>query len=110
MSEKIIIPVVLFFMLSPTIFSFENVAIRTALFIPAYWIIARYIGTTLTKADLIVPSVLFLLLSPGVLLTIPPGKSGLFRSSETTFNAIIVHGLVMGAAFMVLRRQFPQYY
>ena len=110
MSEKILIPVLLFLMLSPTTFSFENVATRAACFIPAYWIITRILGMTLTKADLIVPGVLFLLLSPGVLLTIPPGAKGLFRSSETSFNAVIVHGVVMAMVFMVLRRQFPQYY
>lgn len=107
MSVKVLIPVVLFLVLNPMTFSFESVATRAALFVPLYWTIAKVTGITLTKADLIVPSLLFLLLSPGVLLTIPPGT---FRSGETNFNAVVVHSIILGAVFMLLRRQFPEFY
>ena len=37
---------------------------------------------------------LLILLSPGVLLTIPPGTKGLFFSGETSFIATVVHAIV----------------
>jgi hypothetical protein len=39
-------------------------------------------------------AILFFLLSPGVLLTIPPGKKGLFMSCQTSVIAAAVHALV----------------
>ena len=38
--------------------------------------------------------VLFVVLSPGVLLTLPPGVKGVFRSGETSFLAVVVHAVV----------------
>ena len=40
---------------------------------------------------------LFVVLSPGVLLTIPPGSGGLFLSGQTSFAAAAVHALVFAA-------------
>lgn len=37
---------------------------------------------------------LFLLLSPGILLTIPVGSRGLFMSGQTSFMAAAVHAIV----------------
>jgi hypothetical protein len=37
---------------------------------------------------------LFFVLSPGVLLTLPPGSKGIFRSGQTSIAAAIVHALV----------------
>ena len=37
---------------------------------------------------------LFFLLSPGVLLTIPPGSKGLFVSGQTSILAAAVHAVV----------------
>ncbi|NBO70326.1 MAG: DUF3339 domain-containing protein [Bacteroidetes bacterium] len=37
---------------------------------------------------------LFVLLSPGVLFTIPPGTKGLFFSGETSLLATVVHAIV----------------
>ena len=38
--------------------------------------------------------VLFFLLSPGVLLTIPPGSRGLFVSGQTSLLAAAIHAVV----------------
>ena len=115
MIEKIIIPYVLFQVLSPGVFtamktSVQDVMLNALIFIAAYWAIARVLGLTLTKADLIVPTVLFILLSPGLLLTIPPGSGGLFRSGQTSLSAVISHALVFALVFALLRRQFPMVY
>jgi len=37
---------------------------------------------------------LFFILSPGVLLTLPPGSKGIFASGQTSIVAALVHALV----------------
>jgi hypothetical protein len=46
--------------------------------------------------------ILFILLSPGVLLTIPMGSRGLFMSGQTSLMAVVVHAAVflIVAAFL----------
>ena len=39
-------------------------------------------------------AILFFLLSPGVILTIPPGNRGLFFSGQTSIVAAAVHAVV----------------
>ncbi len=56
------------------------------------------------KMDLnvIVPVILFILLSPGVLLSLPPGSSRLVQT--------VTHAAVFGVVYTLLRMVFPQYY
>jgi hypothetical protein len=115
MIEKIIIPFVLFQVLSPGVFtvmktSVQDVMLNALIFVAAYAAIARVLGLSLTKADLIVPTVLFIILSPGLLLTLPPGSGGVFRSGQTSLLAVISHALVFAVIFALLRRQFPKVY
>ena len=49
---------------------------------------------------------LFIILSPGLLLTIPPGTGGLFLSGQTSFAAAAVHALVF-AAIIYNREKIP---
>ena len=58
----------------------------------------------LYKMDLniIIPVLLFILLSPGVLLALPPG------AGKTT--QVLTHALVVGLVYYGLRMVFPQYY
>jgi hypothetical protein len=52
----------------------------------------------------VVAIILFILLSPGLLLTIPPlSKRGLFMSGKTSTIAIFVHAIVFGAALYLLQ-------
>jgi hypothetical protein len=67
-------------------------------------------GLVLTKSDLLVTTTLFILLSPGILLSIPPGSKGLFMSGQTSLTSAMVHTLVFALVFALLRKQFPQYY
>jgi len=115
MIEKLLIPAVLFLALSPGFFtgmktSVPVVALNALILVALYWAIARVLGLTLTKADLIVPAVLFVLLSPGLLLTLPPGAHGIFMSRETSMNAIVVHSIVFTVIFATLRKVFPKVY
>jgi hypothetical protein len=46
---------------------------------------------------------LFILLQPGVLVTLPPVGKQIFMSGKTSFTAIIVHTLVFAAALYLLK-------
>jgi hypothetical protein len=52
--------------------------------------------------NVVVPVVLFVVLSPGVLLSLPPGQSRLVQ--------VLTHAVVFGAVYWGLRQTFPQYY
>jgi hypothetical protein len=52
--------------------------------------------------NVIVPVLLFVLLTPGVLLSLPPGQSLLVQAAT--------HAVVFGAVYWGLRQVFPQYY
>jgi len=79
-------------------------------FFLVYSLIAKAMGLVLTRNDLIVSTALFLMLSPGLLLTLPPGSGGVLRSGQTSLNAVLVHSVVFAVVFALLRRQFPQFY
>jgi len=79
-------------------------------FFLVYSLVARVMGLVVTKADLLVTTTLFLALSPGLLLTLPPGSGGVFRSGQTSPQSVLVHALVFAIIFASLRRQFPQFY
>jgi hypothetical protein len=87
-----------------------SVLFHMLVFIIVYSLIARAMNIVVTKMDLIVTAFLFALLSPGMLLTLPPGSKGVFMSGQTGVGPILVHALVFAIIFALLRRQFPQYY
>ena len=124
-SQKVAIPAALFLALSPGVLvttAGKNVKFmngktnQTAIFFHAlvfflvYSLIAKVMGVVLTKTDLIVTTTLFLALSPGLLLTLPPGSGGVFRSGQTSLPAVLTHAIVFAVVFALLRRQFPQFY
>jgi hypothetical protein len=52
--------------------------------------------------NVIVPAILFVILTPGVLLALPPGQSLIVQS--------VTHAAVFGVVYWGLRKVFPQYY
>lgn len=52
--------------------------------------------------NVLIPALLFILLSPGVLLSLPQGQPLLVQ--------VITHALVFAAVYYGLRITFPQYY
>jgi hypothetical protein len=56
----------------------------------------------MVDANVIVPVVLFILLSPGVILSLPPGSGRLVQ--------VATHAVVFGIVYTILRSVFPQYY
>ena len=124
-SQKVAIPAALFLALSPgiilrtdgTSIKFRNgltgrtaVLFHALVFFLVYSMIAKAMGLVLTKTDLIVTATLFLVLSPGMLLTLPPGSKGVFTSGQTSPAAALVHTVVFALVFALLRKQFPKYY
>ena len=116
---KVLIPAVLFAVLSPGMLlalpsgaGLLVQAVFHALVLSlVYWAIAKFVlKISLTKADLFVPAVLFVLLTPGLVLTIPPSNGGLFVSGQTSPLAVGAHTLVFAMLFAFLRGQYPQYY
>jgi hypothetical protein len=63
-----------------------------------------------TDLNIIVPVLLFIILSPGLLLNLPPVDGVWFVSVKTSYASIIVHALVFALVYWLLRKYFPQYY
>jgi hypothetical protein len=51
-------------------------------------------------------AVLFFVLSPGVLLTLPPGSKGVFMSRQTSLLAAAVHAVVFVLVAGYIRRNY----
>lgn len=119
-SPKVLTPAILFGVLSSGMVFFMRkngnvfgsvLLVNALIFALLYFLITKYVlQRTLTRADIVVPLILFIALTPGVLLTIPPGAKGLFMSGETSGAAVAVHTLVFALVFSLLRGAFPQYY
>ena len=60
--------------------------------------------------NIIIPTLLYVILSPGFLLTLPPMSKGIFMSGQTSAMAVAVHAAVFAAIYYGLRQTFPQYY
>jgi hypothetical protein len=124
-SQKVAVPAALFLALSPGVLvttagknvKFMNgktdqmaMMFHALVFFLVYSLVARAMGLVLTKTDLLVTTSLFLALSPGLLLTLPPGSGGVFRSGQTSIPAAVTHAVVFAVVFALLRKQFPQFY
>ena len=116
---KVLIPAILFAVLSPRMLlalppggGLMIQAVFHALVLAlVYWAIAKFVlKISLTTADLFVPAFLFVLLTPGLLLTIPPKNGALLMSGQTSAMAVGAHTLVFALVFAFLRGQYPQYY
>jgi hypothetical protein len=49
---------------------------------------------------------LFILLSPGFLLTLPAGSKGVFMSGQTSTAAVLVHAVVFAVALYLLKSYY----
>jgi hypothetical protein len=116
---KVLLPAVLFAVLSPGMLLalpsgaglLVQAVVHALVLSLVYWAIAKFVlKISLTTADLFVPAVLFVLLTPGLLLTIPPKNGGLFRSGQSSPMAVGAHTLVFALLFAFLRGKYPQYY
>lgn len=124
---KVLTPAVLFALLTPGLllalpatrrfmpgtgyYGISTVLVHAIVLSLVYYVVARFLlRVSLKPADLMVPAVLFVLLTPGVLLTIPPGSAGLFMSGQSSLPAVGLHTLVYAVVFAFLRSSFPSAY
>jgi hypothetical protein len=116
---KVLVPAVLFAVLSPGMLLalpsgaglLVQALVHALVLSLVYWAIAKFVlKISLTTADLFVPALLFVLMTPGLVLTIPPKNGGLFMSGQSSPMAVGAHTLVFALLFAFLRGQFPQYY
>lgn len=125
LSQNVLAPAALFFLLSPgvllqlpTTFKLmtkqtdrRSVLVHSLVLMLVLFLIYKFLlKTTLTQAALIVPAILFIILSPGLFLTIPPGSGGLFMSGQTSLQSVAVHTLVFALLYAFIRGQFPTLY
>jgi hypothetical protein len=109
---KILTPAILFALLSPgLLLRVGPPYVHAMLLSLLYYLIATYIlKVTMRPMDLIGSALLFMILTPGVLFTLPPGSKGVFRSGQTSLTAIGVHTLVFALVFALIRSLFSKYY
>lgn len=120
-AQKVLAPALLFAALNSGLVFFVKknggnvfgsvLLVNALIFALLYYVLMKFIlKKSLTNADIIVPLLLFVILTPGVLLTIPPVSKGIFMSGQTSNLSVLVHTLVFAATFAFLRKQFPQAY
>lgn len=116
---KVLVPTILFALLSPGLLLslppgsglLIQVLFHALVLSLLSWVVINFVFKfTLTPADLIVPALLFVLLTPGVILTLPPDGSSVFFSGQTGIIPILVHTLVFSIVWASLRGFFPQFY
>lgn len=52
--------------------------------------------------------ILFILLSPGFLLSIPPVAGRYFHTGKTCTTAVLIHAIIFGVVLYLLRNYYPQ--
>lgn len=62
--------------------------------------------------NIVLPLVMAIALSPGVVLSVPPAvdSSVLFSGKSATMTQLLVHAVVMVLALKFVRDSFPQFY
>jgi len=108
-APKVLTPALLFAVLSPGLliafppgdFMIQTCFHALVLCIANYLLVRYVFQLSTTTADIIVPGILFTLLTPGILLTIPPGSLP---------TAVGVHTAVFAVLYALIRGMFPQYY
>lgn len=87
----------------------KSVFIHALVYLAAIWAGSKHLlDREAGEYELIVPVILFVILSPGLLLLLPPGKFG--GSSSISMASIAVHTLVFAFAYAALRVHFPAKY
>jgi hypothetical protein len=121
-SPKVLTPVLLFAIISSGLLTFTHLTnshvfskallINALIFTIVYYLIIKFLTNikSMTTADIVVPLCLFIILTPGVLLTLPPGSKGIFLSGQTSVSAVAVHSIVYAILYAYIRGSFPTYY
>ena len=103
-SHKVSVPCLLFLSLTPGVLlgvRGTGIALHAMVFMLVYFLVAKAMRLVLTKTDLVATTLLFVILSPGLLVAIP---------RDGGRHTAVVHAALYAIIFALLRRQFPQYY
>lgn len=73
-------------------------------------VVARLMNINLKPTDVLVPTALFMLLSPGMLLTLPSDTGSVLLTGQTSVQSVLVHAVVFAILYACLRKNFPQFY
>lgn len=115
-APKVFVPAILFALLSPGLLVnlppgaglLTQTLFHALVFAILTWVVINFgFKFTMTSADMIVPALLFIMLTPGVILTLPPGE---FFSGNTGVVPVVVHAMIFSILFATLRGIFPQFY
>jgi hypothetical protein len=121
-SPKVFTPAILFAIIASGTLMFlhltnshvfsKGLIINALIFTIMYYLVIRFFTNvkSMTTADILVPLCLFVLLMPGVVLTLPPGSKGLLFSGQTSTSAVAVHTIVYAVLYAFIRSSFPSYY
>jgi len=118
-APKVLVPTLLFALLSPGLLLglppgsglLTQVMFHALILALLSWVIINFgFKFTMTPADLIVPALLFVILTPGVFLTLPPDGGPIFFSGHTGLVPILVHTLVFSIVWASTRGFFPKVY
>ena len=107
---KVLVPTILFALLSPGLLLslppgagfLTQVLFHSLVFALLSWVIINFVFKfTTTLADLIVPVILFIALTPGVILSLPAGGG---------MVPVMVHAVVFSIVWATTRGLFPRFY
>lgn len=116
---KVLTPTVLFALLSPELILalppgsglLEQVLFHALILSIMSWFIIKFIFKfTVTVADIIVPAIVFIIATPGVLLSIPPVRGEFFMTGETGTTQIMVHTMIFAIMYAGIRGAFPSFF
>tara|TARA_R110002072_G_scaffold245573_13_gene404873 strand:- start:1076 stop:1468 length:393 start_codon:yes stop_codon:yes gene_type:complete len=125
-TNKVLIPTALFMTLTPGMLlqmpdkmpfmnknaimtmrsSLQSVLAHAIVFTLVYRLIAKMMGLVLKPADLVVPTLLFILLTPGLQCM----AKNVNADVSVSLQALLMRTVVFAVVFALLRRFFPQYY
>ena len=88
----------------------DAVFFHALVFMVIFKIVARLMNLPLKPTDVLVPTALFILLSPGMFLTLPSDTNSVLMTGKTSVQSVLVHAVVFAILYACLRKNFPQFY
>lgn len=88
----------------------DAVFFHALVFMVAFKLVARFMNLSLKPTDVLIPTALFILLSPGMFLTLPSNSKNVLMTGQTSVQSVLVHAVVFAILYACLRKNFPQFY
>jgi len=100
---KVLVPTILFGLLTPGLILNLDPIIHISLFVILYWAIINFgFKFTMSRSDLIAASILFWLLLPGTITTFPP------MSDKAV--PVLVHTFIYSVVWAMVRSSMPDFF